>query len=78
MISVEQNKLFILSDRNKIKLKKNEIGSDDSCSDINSNFGKITSSESSNSSEEEKDNKFNHKNILESLDIDLGRKYEIK
>jgi hypothetical protein len=44
MISEEQNKLLILSDRNKINLKKYEIESD-SCSDINSDFGNITSTE---------------------------------
>jgi hypothetical protein len=44
MISKEQNKLMILSDKNKINLKKNEIMSE-SCSDINSDFGKITSDE---------------------------------
>ena len=70
--------MLILSDRNKIELKENEILSDISCSDISSDFGKITSSESSLSSDNEKRGKFNHKNILDPLDIDLGRKYEMK
>ncbi len=70
--------MLILSDRNKIDLKENEIGSDSSCSDIGSDFGKITSSESSQSSEGEMSSKFNHMNILDSLDIDPARKYEIK